>query len=148
MPESGKINRKSDDKNPFFVRWLNPLGGFDSWLFGTRQTYSLDVEDVDIFEPVINYLQVANGLQQVTRKEAFAFITVGAEGLTQEDVIGIGYILQSPLIYWIDGDPTANDFQTLIVGVKPGSYKVYDNGDGRHSIEITFILPKRQTQSQ
>ncbi len=134
-------------ENPFFVRWLNPIGGFDSWLFGTRQVFDYDVKDKDIFEPVINYLQTANGIQQTTGKEAFEFITVGYEGLTQAKVDGIKYVLTSPLIYWIVGTPGSNEFQTMIIGVKSGSYQIYDNGDGLHNMEITFIKPKLQLQS-
>ena len=135
-------------ENPFFVRWLNPLGGWDSWLFGTRQVYNLDTNDIDTFEPVLNYLQTANGVQEVLRKEAFAMVTVGAEQLDLEDIQGLAYIVQSPKIYQISGQPTSNDFVQLLLGIKTGSYKIYDNGDGKHSIELTFIRPKLQTQSQ
>ncbi len=134
-------------ENPFFVRWLNPIGGFDSWLFGTRQVFEYDVTDKDIFEPVINYLQIANGIQQTTGKEAFEYITVGYEGLTQADVDGIKHVVKSPLVYWIVGEPATNDFQQMIIGVKSGSYRIYDNGDGLHNMEITFIKPKLQLQS-
>lgn len=133
--------------NSFFVRWLNPIGGFDSWLFGTRQVHEYNVKDKDTFEPVINYLQLANGIQQTTGKEAIEFITVGYEGLTLDKVNGLKHIVTSPLIYWISGTPGSNDFQQLIIGVETGSYKLYDNGDWLHNMEITFIKPKLQTQS-
>lgn len=134
-------------ENPFYIKWLNPLSEFDYWLFGTRQVLAYDIDDVDVFEPVVNYLQIANGLQQVTRKDAFEYITVGYEGLTQAKVDGIKHVLKSPLIYWIVGTPASNDYQEMIIGVKPGSYTCYDNGDGLHNMEITFIKPKLQTQS-
>lgn len=134
--------------NPFFVRWLNPLGGWDSWLFGVRQVHAYDIDDTDTFEPVINYLQIANGIEETLKKDAFENITVGYDGLTKARVDGIKYLLTSPKIYYLEGNPQYSNFIKLVIRVKPGSYKIYDNGDGLHSMEITFIKPKLQTQGQ
>lgn len=134
--------------NPFFVRWFNPLGGWDSWLFGTRQVHAFDVDDLDTFQPNINYLQIANGVQQVLGKEAFELVTVGYEGLIKSQVDGIKYLLTSPKVYYINGTPGSNDFIRLEILVKPGTFRIYDNGDGKHSMEITLIKPKLQIQTQ
>lgn len=135
-------------ENPIYLTWLNPLGGWDYWLFGTRQQYTIQTKDLDTFQPVINYLQIANGIQESLGKEAYMKVKLGYEGLTRAKVEGIRHILTSPKVYVINGSPGSNNFQKLVVNIDKGSYKVYDTGDGKHGLELTVIAPKLLLQTQ
>ncbi len=126
---------------PMQLMWLNPLGGMDTWVFSRHQDYSADVSDVDEFEPVLNYLQIANSRQKVLRKEVLTVVKLGYEGLTTQQVEGIRYVLGSPLVYLVNGN------SSLQVVVKSGTFKLIDTGESKHKLEFDIILPKHFTQS-
>jgi hypothetical protein len=126
---------------PMHLMWLNPLGGMDTWVFSRHQEYSADVSDVDEFEPVVNYLQMTNARQRTLRKDVLTVVKLGYEGLNTQQVVGIRYVLGSPLVYLVDG----SNFVQVVV--KAGTFKYYDTGDSKHKLEFDIILPKEFTQS-
>ena len=126
---------------PFQLAWLNSLTGTDTWVFSKMQEYSLDVSNTDTFEPIINYLQIANGVQRVLKKDAFMVVKLGYEGLTGQQVIGIKELLISPYVVWL------NYTSEMIVSVKPGSFKIGDTSQSKQSLEFEIILPKLYTAS-
>lgn len=128
-------------ENPMQLAWINSLGGVDTWVFQRHQEYTLDAKDMDTFEPIINYLQVANGRQRVLKKDAYMMVKLGYEQLTQQQVIGIKELLISQLVKLIDGTN-----ETVIV-VKEGSFNLYDTGESKHALEFEIILPKLYTSS-
>lgn len=128
-------------EQPMQLAWLNSLGGFDQWVFGRHQEYKMDVKDMDEFEPVINYLQIANGRQRILKKDAYMIVKLGYEQLTQQQVIGIKELLISPLVKWIDGTN-----ETIVV-VKDGSFELYDTGESKFDLEFDIIMPKLYTVS-
>jgi len=127
-------------ERPLQLMWLNPLPGVDTWVFSRHQEYSADVSDVDEFEPVINYLQLENSRQKVLRKDFLIVAKLGYEQLSMQQVVGISYLLSSPLVlakirgYWVQ------------VVVKAGTFKLFDTGESKHKLEFDIILPKQFTQ--
>jgi len=130
-----------EPQSPMQLVWHNSLGGVDSWVFSRRQEYSLDVRNEDTFEPIINYLQLANGLQRVLKKDAFMVIKLGYEGLNAQQVIGIKEVLISPLVYLVDGATQ------LVVVVKDGTFKLRDTGESKFALEFEIVMPKLFTVS-
>lgn len=128
-------------EQPLQLMWLNPLGGMDTWVFSRHQEFSADVSDVDLFEPVINYLQVENSRQKVLSKELLTVVNLGYEQLDTQQVKGISYVLSSPLVLANIGG------YFVQVVVKAGTYKVFDTGESRHKMEFDIILPKQYTSS-
>jgi hypothetical protein len=128
-------------QNPLQLMWLNSLGGMDTWVFSRHQEFSASVSDVDQFEPVVNYLQIANSNQKVLNKELLYVLNLGYEQLNTQQVFGISQILSSALVY-------AN-FEGYFVQVivKAGSYKIFDTGESRHKLEFDIIFPKQYTSS-
>jgi hypothetical protein len=128
-------------EQPLQLMWLNPLGGMDTWVFSRHQEFSADVSDVDLFEPVINYLQVKNSRQKVLSKELLTVVNLGYEQLDTQQVIGISYVLSSPLVLANIGG------YFVQVVVKAGTYKVLDTGESKHKMEFDIVLPKQYTSS-
>ena len=128
-------------EKPFQLAWLNSLGGTDTWVFSKHQEYKLDVKDMDNFEPIINYLQLANGRQRVLKKDAYMNVKLGYEQLTEQQVIGIKELLISPLVIFVDGS------NEIVVVVKEGSFELYDKGESKFDLEFEIILPKLFTSS-
>lgn len=128
-------------EQPFQLAWVNSLSGVDTWVFQRRQEYTLDAKDMDTFEPIINYLQLANGRQRVTQKDAFMMVKLGYEQLNRQQVIGIKELLISPCVKWIDGT------NETVVMVKEGSFDLYDTGESKFELEFEIIMPKLYTVS-
>ena len=128
-------------EQPMQLAWLNSLGGVDTWVFQRRQEYKLDAKDMDMFEPIINYLQVANGRQRVLKKEAYMMVKLGYEQLTQQQVIGIKELLISQYVVLVNGS------SEIAVVVKEGSFELYDTGESKHALEFEIIMPKLYTNS-
>lgn len=128
-------------ENPLQLMWLNTLGGMDTWVFSRHQEFSASVSDVDQFEPVVNYLQIANSNQKVLNKELLVVVNLGYEQLTTQQVIGISGVFSSALVY-------AGIGQYFVqVVVKAGTYKIFDTGESKHKLEFDIILPKQYTSS-
>ena len=128
-------------EQPLQLMWLNPLGGMDTWVFSRHQEFSADVSDVDLFEPVINYLQIENSRQKVLSKELLYGVNLGYEQLDTQQVVGISYVLSSPLVLANIGG------YFVQVVVKAGTYKVFDTGESKHKMEFDIVLPKQYTSS-
>ena len=128
-------------ENPMQLAWLNTLGGVDTWVFSIHQEYSLSVSDVDTFEPIINYLQMANGVQRVTKKDAYMMVRLGYGGLTAQQVTGIKEVLISSLVKVVNGT------SEIVVAVKDGTFKLGDVFDSKRDLEFEIILPKLYTTS-
>tara|TARA_R110000868_G_scaffold21064_7_gene88030 strand:- start:57 stop:437 length:381 start_codon:yes stop_codon:yes gene_type:complete len=121
--------------------WLNSLGGTDTWVFSRRQEYMLNVSNMDEFEPIINYLQLVNGVQRVLKKDAYVNIKLGYEQLSYQQVTGIKELLISPYVVVVDGATE------IVVVVKDGTFKLRDTGESMFSLEFEIILPKLFTSS-
>jgi hypothetical protein len=128
-------------ENPMQLVWVNSLSGTDSWVFSKRQEYNLNVSDTDSFEPIINYLQTANGAQRVLKKDGLMGITLGYEGLNAQQVTGIKELLISPLVKIVNGT------SEIVVVVKDGTFNLGDVYDSKRSLEFEIILPKIYTAS-
>lgn len=140
-------------KNPFMLKWLNPDGGFDYWLFGIRQEFTREVTNEQEFEPVIHYLDTAykpGGVQRTLQRTAYEAVKIGYEGLTVNDVQGIQWVLSSPLVYWVQTPelaPSDNNYKVSIVAVKPGSFFIQDNTQVLQKLEMEIVKPKLFIQS-
>lgn len=128
-------------EQPFQLAWINSICGVDTWVFQRHQEYTLDVKDMDIFEPIINYLQVANSRQKILKKDGYMMVKLGYEQLTQQQVIGIKELLISPYVVWVNGS------SEIVVVVKEGSFALYDSGESKHNLEFEIIMPKLYTNS-
>lgn len=134
-------------ENPFHLRWLNSLGGFDQWVFSKTQQVAADVSLVENFTHVVNYLEEENSNVNALKKEGNLVVTLGAENLTKQQVVGLQQLLSSPKVYFLQGQTQTNDFIRLTVLVKTGTFKLYDTGDERHKLEFQIISPNYYFQS-
>ncbi len=136
--------------NPVYLRWLNTLGGWTSWLFGTRQIVTYDVDGKELFTKNITELENMNGLDEWVGKEAEKVLKLGYENLPTNKVELIKGILYSPKVYQVEWDTTVNPplIKRTVVRVKPGSFSIIDTGDNRHDLEIQIIYPRLFIQQQ
>ena len=127
--------------SPFYVRWVNALGGVDYWMFSKRQEFTPSVSSTS------TYAQYkADPATAITNRRAYALatknsVTVGAEGVQAIHWDMLEGLPFSPLIEWY------NEKLGKWIGITVAKYEgkiVTDTNT--HTIEITFDLPTINTQ--
>ncbi|MDR1544948.1 MAG: hypothetical protein LBS50_11225 [Prevotellaceae bacterium] len=128
-------------ENPFYIRWVNQLGGYDYWMFGRRQSYEYKLSGQEEFKPYFDDVETAHGTTKIFTMNAKESATVGAEQVTNVEYDVISKVVLSPLIEWYNGELgkwleiQVNDFEMA-----------KNTGSSAQNIEITFDLPDKQIQ--
>jgi hypothetical protein len=138
--EKGIIPACNPD-SPFYVRWINRLGGFDYRMFYLNQTFEQSVKTKTVVTPVIDDILNSSYLEKEIDKEAGRVVSVGAGQLTNEEYNEIVKISTSPLVEVWDTDVQ----KWYRAYVASGKYET-DTKDQRKEIEIELTLPTIQTQ--
>lgn len=124
---------------PFYLRWVNPLGGVDYFMFSRRQTYKPSVKSSSTYEGYVpDPLRAPSNVRawQITTANT---VTVGAGGLSDEELGLLSGLPYAPTIEWYDG----GRWTRLAVAKFDGSFGTDSH---MHSFEITFTLPQINTQ--
>lgn len=70
--------------NPFYVRWINQMGGYDYWMFGKRQVFTHKTENKKTFRPYISNILKAQTTTELYKFDVTEQVVVGAEQLKNE----------------------------------------------------------------
>lgn len=127
--------------SPFYVRWINQLGGFDYWMFYQNQIFEHNVKTLSTVSPVIEDILYANYIEREVNKEAERTVFVGAGNLTDIEYDELLKISTSPLVEVWDID--VKKWYRVYVALGK-----FDNStrDMRKEIEIELTLPVPQIQ--
>lgn len=130
---------------PFYVRWVNRLGGVEYFMFGRRQTRKASVKSVSTYG-----LYVPDSFGASTNRRAYALttdntVTVGADGVPEAEYAVLSKLPFAPTIEWYaeTDSATGGRWVELTVSKFDGSL---DTGSRTHSIEIVFQLPNLNVQ--
>ncbi|MCL1936996.1 MAG: hypothetical protein FWF52_01195 [Candidatus Azobacteroides sp.] len=127
--------------SPFYVRWINQLGGFDYWMFYLNQIYEQSVNTLTAASPVIDDIMNANYIEYEVNKETEKTITVGAGNLIELEYNELLKISTSPLVEVWDMEVQ----KWYRVYVDSGKFE-NSTRNRRKEIEIEFTLPVPQIQ--
>lgn len=127
--------------NPFYVRWINQLGGVDYYMFARQQKHQPQVKSVSVYSPFVE-----NPLYARTNRKAYAMdtenvVTVGAELLNETDFNALRWLAFARKIEHYD--ETLGKWISLSVSKFDGSFNTKAD---THTVEVTFSLPKINTQ--
>ena len=127
--------------NPFYVRWINQLGGVDYYMFARQQKHQPQVKSVSVYAPFVE-----NPLYARTNRKAYAMdtenvVTVGAELLNETDFNALRWLAFARKIEYYD--ETLGKWISLSVSKFDGSFNTKAD---THTVEVTFSLPKINTQ--
>lgn len=135
-----EVRRECVPPSPFYVRWVNALGGVDYWMFSRNQEYNPSVSNTDTYDIFTPDIAAAATNRRAYGIKTKSSITVGAEGVNEgwEVLRGLPF---APIIEWY------NEAAQKWINITVAKY----NGEIRpelhtHSIEITFDLPNINTQ--
>lgn len=133
------LERACTPSSPFYVRWINQLGGWDYWMFSYRQFGSRSVSDINTFKPTIMDQQIVRGTEVLLSLEPKETITIGAYFLTSNEYDVLSRLPYSPNIqYFKDGI-----WQTLIIDKADSERNTRAES---HALEFTLRLPEPQLQ--
>ena len=123
---------------PFYIRWINTMGGWDSWMFERREETD-DVEDVSSIQ-----LHAANptDTQTTVSLSASRTVTVGEGLLSKDEYRALAALPRSPRIKWYNEELQA--WQTIVVA--EGFSATWNSRNGFGDVEFTFALPRILTQ--
>ena len=127
--------------NPFYVRWLNRLGGLDFWMFFKNQELEKTQSNVETFEPYIEQTSSVGYTTNLVGKEIAESITFGAEMLTLNQLEALSKIAESSVVWYYVGFEQDHIWNELIID----KITVLRNTkDKLHSIEFVGRLPTVQ----
>lgn len=137
------------ENNPIYLRWLNPKGGFDSWLFSNAQDIKDKVDGEKKFEPYAEDIGEVGYRNLTQSKDSQEEITLGFEGLTTSQAHGLRHLLASPQVnryMGLDEDTGYPKWQT--VQIKTGTFLIERTDQNKHDIELTILPPEKFLQRQ
>ena len=122
--------------SPFWVRWVNQIGGMDHWMFGGRQFEGLTLKEKQTYTPATN--TIGKYKRQISA-EAENMITVGASGLSENEYQNISRIILSPKIEYYD----SGEWIPITIDKAELSR---NTGEPMQEIELSFELPQPNLQ--
>lgn len=115
---------------PIYITWLNPLGGFEYFLFTSEKQYDVDVLESgqtkqNIFPNWPNsYGQTADTIDKQTFTKAKNSILVRSQHLTRNQLEAVSFIKVSPVVQIVT---SRTDRRTVLVD--KDSFKKYDESE-------------------
>lgn len=126
---------------PFYVRWINRLGGRDHWMFSRKSVLQEQIDDEVFYEPFSEWNEQAGQGQHVVSLSAERVVTVGDEGIETAYFTPLKDVITSPLVEYYDEEVG----KWLTVRVKDGRTTL-NREDSLHGIELKFVLPTKDLQ--
>lgn len=122
-------------RNPFYVRWINRLGGVDYWMFGMSQQITIGVKDA---KTLLNY---PTGRSTTFGIDTGREIIVGAAGISRQEWDVLSLLPLSPQIEWYD--EKTGKWVTITASKVENSI---NTDRSIHDVDFVFSLPNLQTQ--
>jgi hypothetical protein len=127
--------------SPFYVRWVNRIGGREHWMFSRRQTDKTEIDNSVTYDP---YVDTNADLGRFPRQLSLTSehkIVVGAEGISNADFDVLRRITTSPLIEYYDEETE----KWMVVTLKNGTTSK-DTALPTQAVEFEFTLPSPALQ--
>lgn len=127
--------------SPFYVRWINQLGGLDYFMFSKKQTHKEQVKGVSVYAPYVEDTATARTNSRPYAMTTENTVTVGVEGLSENDFQSVKWLAFARKIeHW---DEALGKWIALSVSKSEGAFTT---NRATHAVEITFSLPTINTQ--
>lgn len=122
-------------KNSVYLRWLNPLAGWDSWMFDGDLDESLEETEAEYFRPA------GARVDSVLKKLAEEGLTLRTS-CSKEQARAISYLFTSPMVQMIAADGTATEVKVT------GSAGTFITGaEKRQAITFSIVTGTRNSQT-
>ena len=135
--DSIQIKRYAVPAHPFYVRWVNPLGGWDYFMFACQQKQTKTLTANDTYEPYSQYYRY--GQRSTYNKAATHAIEVSTGVIDRQTLESVAECIYSPLVQMYDASASA------WIEIQPKTDKqeiMADQPTGE--LMMTFVLPTPQ----
>lgn len=137
LTESLQVNvNQNCIKNPLYLRWLNQLGGWNSWLFHGNYFEKNQVSESEIFEKSVEDISLVQGTIEYLKRNSNNRYLVGSETLTENDKRLVLSIARSRKVELYN----LTDNTWLDVLVAPDTFDVFEFRESRTSIKLELML--------
>ena len=97
MQDAVTLQKKRVPAHPFYVRWINELGGYDYHMFSCNQQHTYELASQTTYD-----MQDGDGQQIVLDKTGNHTIEASSGLVTRQNAIAISKLVLSPDIRWYD----------------------------------------------
>lgn len=136
-----RVIRECIPAQPFYIRWVNDLGGVEYHMFARQQKRQPSVKSISTFAPYVGDTLTARSNLKAYAMATENAITVGCTILTDREHEALIRMPMSPLIEWYNIE--TGRWIRLNVSKFDGSY--FTKTESK-SFEVTFSLPTINTQ--
>lgn len=123
--------------NPFYIRWINRIAGYEYKMFSGRVRSEVEVEERQNVQHAVTFEDEIFS-QSMIGATAREYITAGDEGLSREEFDRLAGIFRAPVIEWYDEE--TQTWTPLIIS--DSSSSEWDGGTSLGSLEFVFTKPR------
>lgn len=127
--------------NPFYIRWINQKGGWDTYMFEQHKKYTQEVDRGDQYVLANSRGPYASQTRGELAPEFKNIVQAGAEQLDENDFNLLKGIALSPLVQRYD--PSITTWQRVLVN---DTDLTWDTKTPRNTVNYEFQLIDKQTQ--
>lgn len=127
--------------NPFYIRWINQKGGWDTYMFEQHKKYTQEVDRGDQYVLANSRDPYASQTRGELAPEFKNIVQAGAEQLDENDFNLLKGIALSPLVQWYN--ESNGEWQRVLVD---DTDLTWDTKTPRNTVSYEFQLIDEQTQ--
>lgn len=127
--------------NPFYIRWINQKGGWDTYMFEQHKKYTQEVDRGDQYVLANSRDPYASQTRGELAPEFKNIVQAGAEQLDENDFNLLKGIALSPLVQWFND--STGVWQRVLVD---DTDLTWDTKTPRNTVSYEFQLIDEQTQ--
>lgn len=127
--------------NPFYIRWINQKGGWDTYMFEQHKKYTQEVDRGDQYVLANSRDPYASQTRGELAPEFKNIVQAGAEQLDENDFNLLKGIALSPLVQWYNR--SISTWQRVLVN---DTDLTWDTKTPRNTVSYEFQLIDEQTQ--
>lgn len=136
MKDAVTLQKKRAPAHPFYVRWINELGGYDYHMFECNQQHAYELASQTTYD-----MQYGDGQQVVLDKKGNHTIEVSSGMVTRQNAIAIAKLVLSPDIRWYDEQ--AGQWIRITAQAQSISYQTEQPTS---EVVLKFVLPYQTNQ--
>lgn len=136
MHDAVALQKKSVPAHPFYVRWINELGGYDYHMFECNQQHTYELASKTTYD-----MQDGDGQQVVLENTGNHTIEISSGLVTRQNAIAIAKIVLSPDIRWYD--ELAGQWIRITA---PQQYISLQTEQPTSEVVLKFVLPYQTNQ--
>lgn len=126
-----------------FLIWLGEKGNRSHYFFNLKYSESMQIDGGDTYQTAFDGIADLRERANWYNKRAYKKLTIGAGGLSRNDIEGLKTLLKSTKVDYYDRDTG------LFTGVlvEPGTFTIGRGDDTLFNIELSIVFPEQFNQT-